>query len=532
MRNFFKKLDELADIKIENDLIRWLERTAFVFMILMFVFAPHSIAATQIAWLTGMFVWVVRIFFKPRPRLVRTPLDVALWIFFAWSVVSSIFSYDPLTSLDKLRNVALFLIFYYVVNVVKTKRAVIFLTLTMITSTMVSVVWTPIERIFGRGVEIVGVLKESPLSKAILLDGDTLLKANNVKIKTPDNLVTEMQRNETTELFVYRPDFYFKVKVNRADLLGGANALAQIGVTDWKRSRNWRSAGFYGHYTTFAEVLQLIASLTFGLLVASLSAKFAPQKRTDAEKNQRTTGDWRRRLILALCVAGMSFALLLTVTRASQLAFLISATVMVILIGNRKMILTLAAIILPIALIGLFFLQQSRQVGFFDANDASTRDRQTFYRKGFDLWTSNARNFTLGVGMDSTKRYVKEWNLYDNGGMPMGHFHSTPLQLLVERGLPGLLLWLWVLWIYGQTLLRIISPRSKIENQENETRRAIDWRTLGILLGCFGGLVGFVTSGLVHFNLGDAEVAMVFFMLMGLSVVLAINKSEQSAETS
>jgi hypothetical protein len=60
----------------------------------------------------------------------------------------------------------------------------------------------------------------------------------------------------------------------------------------------------------------------------------------------------------------------------------------------------------------------------------------------------------------------------------------------------------------------------------------MDWRTLGILLGCFGGLVGFVTSGLVHFNLGDAEVAMVFFMLMGLSVILAINKSEQSAETS
>ena len=273
MRNFLKKLDDLADIKIENNLIRLLERVAFVFMILMFVFAPHSIAATQIAWLTGMFVWVVRMFLEPRPRLVRTPLDIALWVFFAWSVVSSIFSYDPLTSLDKLRNVALFLIFYYVVNVVRTKRAVIFLAFAIITSTMVSVVWTPIERIFGRGVEIVGVSKESPLSKAILLDGDTLLKANDVKIKTPEDLVAEMQREETTELFVYRPDFYFKVVVKRADLLGGATALEQIGVADWKRSRNWRSAGFYGHYTTFAEVLQLVASLTFGLFIAHFVRK-------------------------------------------------------------------------------------------------------------------------------------------------------------------------------------------------------------------------------------------------------------------
>jgi hypothetical protein len=43
-----------------------------------------------------------------------------------------------------------------------------------------------------------------------------------------------------------------------------------------------------------------------------------------------------------------------------------------------------------------------------------------------------------------------------------------------------------------------------------------DWKTLGVLLGCFGGLIGFFTSGLVHYNLGDAEVAMVFFLLMGI----------------
>jgi hypothetical protein len=43
---------------------------------------------------------------------------------------------------------------------------------------------------------------------------------------------------------------------------------------------------------------------------------------------------------------------------------------------------------------------------------------------------------------------------------------------------------------------------------------------MGIVLGSFGGLVGFTASGMVHFNLGDAEVAMVFFMLMGLSICI------------
>jgi len=45
-----------------------------------------------------------------------------------------------------------------------------------------------------------------------------------------------------------------------------------------------------------------------------------------------------------------------------------------------------------------------------------------------------------------------------------------------------------------------------------------DWRRIGILLGCFGGLLGIVSSGMVHYNMGDQEVAMVFFLLMALGM--------------
>ena len=543
MQNFLEKLDDLADIKNENALARMLERVAFIFMILMFVSAPHSIAATQIAWLTGMFAWFIRLFLKPRPRLVRTLLDVPLWIFFGWSVLSSVFSYDPLTSLDKLRNVALFLIFYYIVNVVRTKRAVVFLAFAMILSTMVSVVWTPIERIFGRGVEIIGVSAESPFTKALLINGDTLLKANGKKLKTPDDLLAEIQANELTKVDFYRPDFYYSVEVRRENLLGGASSLEKLGIADWKKSRNWRSAGFYGHYMTFAEVLQLIASLTFGLFIASLGGKFLTQKRwrgaeesqsaassqqsaeNTVNKGQKTKDKRRWTLILGICLIGMAFALLLTVTRASQLAFLVSAFAIVLANGSRKMLLTLAAVILPVVLIGLIFLQQSRQVGFFDSSDASTTWRETVYREGFDLWTDNPRNFFLGVGMDSIKKYAKEWHLFDDGRLPMGHFHSTPLQLLVERGLPALLLWLWVLWIYARTLLRHSRFQNSNSKSQIQNPKLDNWRERGIILGSFGGLIGFFTSGLVHFNLGDAEVAMVFFMLMGLSISLVIQVS-------
>ena len=508
MRKFLNWLDNIAQIETENLFLKWLERIIFIFLILMILSAPHSIAATQISWLSGMFLWLIRMFVKPRPKFVRTPLDIALWAFLGWSAISSVFSYDPATSIDRLRNVALFLIFYFVINNLKTVRAVKFLASALIFSCMVNVLWTPIERIFGRGVEIHGVSASSPLAKALLEESDTLLEANGKKLKTPDDLIQIVEQNEVTQVKFYRPDFYYTVEVKQTDLLSGADTFEKLGITNWKKSRNWRSAGFYGHYTTYAEVLQLIAALVFGLFIA------LDKKRS------------RRGGLLLFCLLAMTFALILTVTRASQLGLLAATFAIVLAGGSRKMLLTLALIALPLGIITLVFVQQSREVGFFDRKDDSTIYRQTVYKEGFNLWTKDARNFFLGVGMDSIKRYAKQWRLFDDGKLPMGHFHSTPLQLLVERGLPALLLWLWVLWRYGKTLLnysaiRNLNPQSAIHNPKSN-----EWLEKGIVLGGFGSLVGFFTGGLVHFNLGDAEVAMVFYMLMGLSVALAVQDSK------
>ena len=547
MQNFFTRLDDIAKIETESSAVKWLERVAFIFLILMIVSAPHSIAATQTAWLCGTLAWIIRFFVKPYPSAsanplrLQKPLDYALWFFLFWSGITAVLSLAPDISLDRLRNTLLFLIFYFVIGNLRSIRAAKLLAFALIFSAMVSVIWTPIERIFGRGVEVAGVTADSPLTKAVYLennsekivlkDGDTLLEVNKKKIRTPEDLVTVLEQNETVSLKFYRPDYYLPVQIKRADLLGGTTALEKLGIISWKRSRNWRSTGFLSQYVTFAENLQFIISLTFGLLIAAIGRK--KSKLNDSE-NENKQDFFLFRLFsssyfLFFCVFAMSVALLLTVTRASQLAFLISAFSIVILNGNRKLILGLVAVVLPVALVGLFFLQQSRNVGFFDAKDDSTKYRETVWREGFDLWTNNPRNFTIGVGMDSIKRFAKDWHLYDDGKLPPGHFHSTPLQLLVERGFPALLLWLWILFLYGRTLLRFQIPDSRFQIPDSRFRNPkskiqnlspADWQMKGIVLGCFGGLIGFFSSGIVHYNLGDAENAMVFFMLMGISVCL------------
>ena len=504
MQSFIERLDQFSGIESGGALVRWLERIALVLLVLMVISAPHSIAATQIAWLTGMFVWLISAVIRWRssdgigPPVPRA-LNLGLWIFFAWSVITSVTSYAPDISLNKLRGVAVFLIFYFVFYNVRRRRVAHFLAFTLIASCMVNVLWTPVQRVIGRGVEMHGLAPDGAVTKARLWDGDTLLEANGKKIHTPEDLLAVVQQNEITKVKFYRPDFDFVVDVNRADLLAGNDAMTQLGFSSWKKSHNWRSTGFYGHYTTYAEVLQLIASLVLGLFVASLSVL--------------RRGEVPRLLLLFIALVLMSLALLLTVTRASQLAFMISGAVIVLVGLGRKWLVIAGLIAIPIALAGLLFLQQSRQVGFFDTKDESIRWRQTVWREGFDLWTSSPRNFLLGVGMDSAQRFAPAWHMFDDGRLNPGHFHSTPLNLVVERGLPALLIWLGILGIYARTLWRGINLQSK-----------------GILLGCLGGMVGFFTSGLVHYNLGDQEVAMTFFLLMGIGVSL-VNSTESVQST-
>ncbi len=57
MQKIFNVIDEISVIETDNSFARWLERIAFVFLFLMVLSAPHSIAAPQIAWLLGMLVW-------------------------------------------------------------------------------------------------------------------------------------------------------------------------------------------------------------------------------------------------------------------------------------------------------------------------------------------------------------------------------------------------------------------------------------------------------------------------------------------
>lgn len=464
---------------------------------MMAAFAPHSIAVTQGAWLCGLILWAARFLFKPRPRLYRTPIDLMLLGFIALTLISSLFSYAPDISLSKMRAVSLFIIVYFVAENVTSMRVVRLLVLMLIASCMINVLYTFGERVVGRGVKVEGVQPASPLYVAGVRDGDTILKVDGLKVHDAEELAGALSAPgddsgpKIARVLIYRYEWMPTFEVERGRLLSGQTVEESLGIKSWSRGRDWRASGFYGHYVTYAEMLQLVASLAFGLFIA-IKRKVS----------------WQG-LLLALAIAGLCGALLLTVTRASLGAFLLSAFLIVLIGASRRAVLIVLILALPLALSGLFLLQQKRNVGFLDSKDDSINWRKTVQREGFNLLVSSPRHLLVGVGMDSIKRHWREWGLFQGGRIPMGHMHSNLLQLALERGVPALLFWLALLFIYGRMLWRL--ARSNLLK---------GWIERGLVLGALGGLAGFFTSGLVHYNFGDSEDVMVLFLIMGLCLVV------------
>jgi O-antigen ligase len=485
--------------------------------------APHSIAVTQTAWLLAMLCWVARLTLRPRPKLFHTPVDPWLLGFFVLTFLTALTSYNPEVSIGKLRAASLFTIVYVAAENVRSPRVLRALVLTLVASCALGVVHTFEVYARGRGLKMRALAADSPLRAVGFLEGDTILSVDGAEVRSPEDVVRAVEserpaRGERAYRFpdgkvacrwdersacvrVYRAELQPTGNLARGALPPGPTAEERLGIRGWTRGRDERASGFYGQYQTYAEMLQLVASLALGLLVAlrrKLSMKGA---------------------LLGFALAGLVAALLLTLTRASWAGFLVSAFTVALVGASRRTLLVTAAVALPLVVAGLFVLQQKRQVGFIDTKEGSTAWRLIVWQEGARILVSKPRHLLVGVGMDSLKRRWREWGMFDQGRQPWGHLHSTPLQIAFERGVPTLLVWAVWLFVYGRMLWRL--ARGGLQG---------DWIERGLVLGALGGLVGFVSAGLVHYNFGDSEVVMVFYFIMGLALAAERLRAPAGAE--
>ncbi len=504
--------DRAANTVHTGRVAAWLERATLGGLFLFAVAAPHSIAATQTAWLLALLLWTIRFFVRPRPSVYRTPVDYALLGFFILTFISALCSYDAAVSIGKLRAASLFTIVYVVAQNIRDRRVLRALMFVLIGSCLLNVGYAFGRYAVGRGVRLDALNEQGTLYAAGARAGDTLIEVDGARVNSPEDVARAVRRvrpaddriirwpngtaacswdEQTACLRGQRAEVMSVFLVPRAAVQTGDTAAAQLGISAWARGHDDRATGFYGHYTTYAEALQLIGSLALGLFVA-------------LRRKRSLQG-----ALLAVAVAAFASALVLTVTRASWLGFLLSAFCIALVGASRRALVATVFVALPLVVAGLFVLQQKRHVGFIDPREGSTAWRLTVWREGLGVLASQPRHLLVGVGMDTIKQHWREWGLFDKGRLPRGHMHSTPLQIAFERGVPALLMWCALIFIYGRMLWRL-ARRDELT----------DWRERGLVLGALGGLVGFCASGLVHYNLGDSEVVMIFYFIMGLALAL------------
>ena len=219
----------------------------------------------------------------------------------------------------------------------------------------------------------------------------------------------------------------------------------------------------------------------------------------------------------ALAVVGTG--LLLTLTRSAWLGFAAGAALIVAL-WRARWLGALAAVGVVVVLL-LPGAMKTRLVSAFDPADASNSQRVLMWQTG---WQWVAAHPVTGVGDCDYK------NLYraHHAGRPdveiQGHLHSNLVMFATAWGVPGLVLALGLLVVAFALLWR------RWRALRGETRRGppsaghagqpgpTDDLARVWCLGALGAWVGLMVAGLFEWNFGDAEVALLFWLIIGLGL--------------
>ena len=357
----------------------------------------------------------------------------------------------------------------------------------LIASGCAGALYSAFDLVRGRGAVVETITPTSPFKQVGVLPGDALWRLGGRRVystadvdevlkQTPPNTpltVGLISRGEQIE----RPGMVVSQSQHQE--------TSPSGITATYRNHQFRASGWTRHYQTFAELMQMIALLALGIALAHL----------------RNHGPNRYFRVAIVAASLLTLGLLFTAMRTVIVAFVIGGVVIAwrSLRGALKIAFTFALFF--VLAFGAVVVWQTRDRNALSLGDPSSSLRVQVARVGLSRIPTHP---IFGHGMDAMKLHWTEWGF---PGKDMLHLHSTPLQLAFDRGLPMLVLWLWMMILFWVTIARAERSASDLS----------DTNSYGIWLGTLGALTAFLVSSLVNYNYGDAEVAMMFWFLMGIA---------------
>ena len=493
---------ETAEAIVPADWSRWVEVALLVCLAGVAACAPLSTKGAVNAFRIATVIWVVLICIG-KHRVYRQPLVLPLLLFLVLSGVSTALSSEPLLSWGRMRTVTLLLIAVLIPQAVGSLRQLKILVGLLLGACLVTVLYTGWQYTFGIGVKPVdGRTVSALLDQLGLQKNDIIQRVNEKPTRTPQQLLDTLDQLPSgggVQLLMARgsPLKHLTISVAQRQIL--THALRQTGII-LVRGHPLRAEGFLKHYFPYSEVLVLIGLLFWGLCLAGGSASL------------------RLRVSLCLAFLAVTVAVALTLTRISLLSLLIGALLIALMRPGRKnTVLTMLGFILVVAL-GMQWVGKHRASTLFDASDPGTEYRLLMWRDSLKFIRAHP---LFGVGLDSVAGHWRRWDVEAYRRFELkSHFHSTPIQLAVECGLPTLAIWLWLMGAY---LVFLVQLRAKL--------RKSSWFAQGVTSGVLGGFVAFMLIALLQYNFGDAEAMVVFWLCMGLAfalqrIVVNVNGSE------
>jgi len=227
----------------------------------------------------------------------------------------------------------------------------------------------------------------------------------------------------------------------------------------------------------YAEYLIMIIPLTFARLLSV---------------------EGRKRIIYALIGMILLIALLLTFSRGGWLGLVFAVGVLVLLL-KKDLVIKL----IPVGVIGIFFLPNSIMMRIKSIGSLS--DSSNFYR--FQIWENSIniiKDFFItgvGLGFESFRSisslYIKDFSPY--------HAHNTYLELMIEIGILGLILFIWLL---GKLLKDI---RYQKMSQDKIFTVAL-----------FSGIAGLFIHGVAEHILYNPKIIFQFWLITGLLITFNV----------
>ena len=207
----------------------------------------------------------------------------------------------------------------------------------------------------------------------------------------------------------------------------------------------------------------------------------------------------------------LSTALILTFTRSAWIGSVGGLLVMLAILRLRWAVFGGLVVLVIFLLLPAPF--QERFYSSFDPKDTTTRGRIELLKTGANLIRANP---WTGVGPRMVSEKALDYR--ENKDLPdhlYQHFHNNLVQIAAEMGLPAALVWLalWI-WVIGDFL------------KMRRTERDLPFLSYLALNGiCV--LVAVQLAGLLEYNFGDSEIAILLFFFVTVPYAVERRRSEQ-----